>query len=161
MLMKDIEFRRKMGVIKSAVGHSYIGEGGKKALGQAVKSILRAVAKSEGLQPGDYDVRYNPGGSAVKGDGILHCDDLYVDVSPGGAGPGVLVRNCQGRKDFKGGPNGWLPWESFLKAGSARELQDSIRRIAPRLSGVNPPALPSGAAITHNHKGVSCGEVNL
>jgi hypothetical protein len=142
--MKDSEFRKKMGIIKGAMGQYGLGYVDKKALGQAMKSVLRAVAKSEGWQTGEYDVRYNPGGEAVKGDGVLHGEDLYVSVSPDCAGPGVLVRNCRGRKDYTGGPNGWMPWQTFFGAGSASELTDCIRKIAPRQPSVS--SVPSGLA---------------
>lgn len=130
--MKDSEFRKKLDVIRASIGPLDLSDAAKKALGQSMKSVLRAIAKADGLQSGQYDVRYNPGGTAVKGDGVLHSDDLYVSVSPDCAGPGVLVRNCKGRKDYTGGANGWLPWKSFLEAGSPSELCQRIRGIAPR-----------------------------
>lgn len=136
--MKDSEFRKKLGVIKGAMGQCELGSVDKKALGQAIKSVLRAVAKSEGWQASEYDVRYNPGGEAVKGDGVLHGEDLYVSVAPDCAGLGVLVRNCRRRKDYTGGPNGWMPWQTFFGAGSASELTDCIRKIAPRQPRVSP-----------------------
>jgi hypothetical protein len=60
--MKDSEFGKKLGVIKGAMGRCGLGYVDKKALGSAMKSVLRAVAKSEGWQTGEYDVRHNPGG---------------------------------------------------------------------------------------------------
>jgi hypothetical protein len=142
--MKDSEFRKKLGVIRNAVENFELGEGEKKALGQALKGVLRAVGKGEGWQAGEFEVRYNPGGSAVKGDGTLHGPDLYVSVSPDGAGPGVLVRNCQGTRDFQGGPNGWMSWNTFLEAENADQLRASIRQIAPKQMGSVAPKLALG-----------------
>lgn len=140
--MKDSEFRRKLGVVEGSIGRCELGPAEKKALGQALKGVLRSIAQAEGLQTGEYDVRYNPGGTSVKGDGVLHCDDLYVSVSPDSAGPGILVRNCQGRKDYQGGANGWMSWQTFLESKSAGELMRSIRNIAPKQSVAKAP--PSG-----------------
>lgn len=133
--MRDGDFQKKMRVIQAAKEAEDLSEGGKKALGQAMKSVLRAVAKACGLRTGEFDVRYNPGGSAVKGDAVLHGEDLYVSVDPDGAGPGVLVRNCNGRKDYTGGSNGWMRWETFFGSTAPEEVARGIRSIAPAAAG--------------------------
>lgn len=151
--MKDREFRKKLGVIDHVLGRVELEGGEKKALGQALKSALRSLAKNEGWQTGEYEVRYNPGGWAVKGDGVLHGPDLYLSVSPDSAGPGVLVRNCQGLKDYQGGPNGWMSWKTFLGAESPRGLMEAVRKIAPRKAlglgagGVAGPSLGKGCTL--------------
>ncbi len=131
--MKNGEFQRKLGVIRAGLEATDWSEGDKKALGQSMKSVLRAVAKACGLRVGEFDVRYNPGGTASKGDAVLHCDDLYVSIDPDSAGPGVLVRNCNGRKDYSGGANGWMPWKDFLEAAGAEDIAQRMRAIAPPL----------------------------
>jgi len=141
--MKDAEFQKRLGIIGRAMNHLEIPLSEKKALGQAVKSVLRSLAKSEGWKTGEYEVRYNPGGPSVKGDGVLHGQDLYVSVSPDSAFPGVLVRNCGGLKDYQGGPNGWMSWETFLSAESPSALMSTIRKIAPQTKPAKTTSLSS------------------
>ena len=70
---------------------------------------LRAVAKALGLAPGEFSVRSIRGGPAVRGEVILHTDKVYVQLCNGWSHDAkLLVRTCQGRRDFTGGPNQWI-----------------------------------------------------
>lgn len=68
---------------------------------------LEKLAAALGLEPGDYDLRSNKGGIAVSGEVTLHADLLYVQASQpaSGSNTGILFRNCEGRRDYVGGPN--------------------------------------------------------
>ncbi len=68
---------------------------------------LRLVAKALGLAPGTFDLRCNRAGIAVSGEITLHSDHIYVQVSQSAMGRniGILIRTCQGRRDYTGGPN--------------------------------------------------------
>lgn len=67
--------------------------------------VLRQLAKELALAKGTYEVRSNQGGMAVSGEVTLHGERIYVQV---GCHLGVLVRSCNGRKDYSGGPNHWF-----------------------------------------------------
>lgn len=75
---------------------------------QKGRKLLKAVADELGLAKGQYDLRWNPGGIAVFGETTLHTDHVYVQYEAH-RGLGILVRVCKGRKDFRGGPNNFLP----------------------------------------------------
>lgn len=74
------------------------------------KAVLRAVAKELGLQSGSYDIRSNLGGVAVSGEMTLHGERIYISLSD----MGFMYRSCQGRKDYTGGANHWMKWDSLL-----------------------------------------------
>ncbi|MCP6769212.1 hypothetical protein NL529_30635, partial [Klebsiella pneumoniae] len=58
-------------------------------------------------EPSTFDVRSNKGGIAVSGEITLHHEKVYVQVSQpfGGGDTGILIRTCNGRRDYTGGPN--------------------------------------------------------
>ena len=88
-----------------------------KKLGQ---SILRQLAKDMGLQKGEFDVRWNPGGIAIPGDHTLHTDKIYVDFSDNLKMGWFFWRKCHGRKDYGTGmdcPNQIVNWETLLNGG--------------------------------------------
>jgi hypothetical protein len=68
---------------------------------------LRKLAEALGLEPHEYNLRFNPGGIAVSGEITLHADHLYVQASQSamGADSGILFRSCEGRRDYTGGRN--------------------------------------------------------
>ena len=72
---------------------------------------LRRLATALGFAPGSFDLRSNRGGIAVSGEITLHHDDVYVQVcQPAtGADAGILIRTCQGRRDYTGGRNHFAP----------------------------------------------------
>lgn len=83
----------------------------KRRFHSTARSRLKKLAAALGLPPGSYDIRSNKAGIAVSGEITLHHDRAYVQVSQFGtaSGHGILVRTCEGRRDFTGGPNHFLP----------------------------------------------------
>lgn len=72
---------------------------------------LRALAKALRFESESFEVRSNCGGIAVSGEVTLHHEQLYVQLSQPatGADSGILIRRCQGRKDYTGGINHFAP----------------------------------------------------
>jgi hypothetical protein len=97
----------------------------KEAFHRSAKRQLRLVADALGLQPQSYDLRSNKAGIAVSGEITLHADRVYVQVSQSAMGydSGILVRMCQGRKDYVGGPN------QFASLDLLNRPDDLARRI--------------------------------
>jgi hypothetical protein len=75
------------------------------------RARLRRLATTLGFPPGSFDLRSNPGGIAVSGEITLHHDDVYIQVCQpaSGADSGILIRTCQGRRDYTGGGNHLAP----------------------------------------------------
>jgi hypothetical protein len=75
------------------------------------RAKLRALATELGLPVGSYDIRSNKGGIAVSGEVTLHGERVYVQIAQSciGRGMGILIRKCNGRKDYIGARNHWLP----------------------------------------------------
>lgn len=93
---------------------------------------LRKLAAELRLAPSTYDIRSNRGGIAVSGEITLHHDRVYVQVSQFAltSGHGILIRTCNGRKDYSGGPNHFV----------ALALLDDIPALAATIhaiTGVN------------------------
>lgn len=128
--MRSSDYKKRLAIIGHAVERDEISFLEKRALAQASKSVLRAVAKEMGLKAGEYDLRFNRGGSSVHGDATLHTDNAYVQLSTD-TRLGVLVRTCRGRKDYSGGPNQWIGWARFLSQGSPSEMSKRILTLAP------------------------------
>lgn len=82
----------------------------KKAFHRTAKRLLRRVGRLLEVRYGEYTVRSCLGGIAVPGEAILHMDDVYISVQGGGGlqGDKVLVRSCDGPKDYTGGPNHYI-----------------------------------------------------
>jgi hypothetical protein len=74
------------------------------------RKVFRRLASHMGLLPREYDVRSNKGGIAVSGEIILHTDRVYLHLSQG-MGPelSLMMRSCDGRKDYIGGKNHFAP----------------------------------------------------
>jgi hypothetical protein len=68
---------------------------------------LRLLATTLGLATSAFEIRSNQGGIAVSGEVTMHADHLYVQASQPATGndTGILIRSCQGRKDYVGGRN--------------------------------------------------------
>lgn len=86
-----------------ANGVSYDAEK-KRAFRALSQQFMREVAQAAGLKKSDYDVRFNAGGIAVSGDAILHHERVYVMLNADGC-KWILVRSCNGRRDYHGGGN--------------------------------------------------------
>ena len=77
----------------------------------AARARLRELADYLGFAPDAFDLRCNAGGVAVSGEITLHCDTVYIQVSQSSLGPenGILIRTCEGRRDYTGGRNHFAP----------------------------------------------------
>lgn len=119
-------------VTLSRRGVSY-DEDAKRTFHAEGRKALRRLADSLQLEPGSFDIRVCAGGPAVSGEVILHGEQVYVQVSLSGFGPGdILFRRCRGRTDYCGERNHWA---------GIRELQDPDRfaaRLAAELR-LDPP----------------------
>lgn len=75
------------------------------------RAALRALAKELRLPPNSFDIRSCLGGVAVSGEIILHGESVYIQISQPatGADSGVLIRSCNGRRDYEGGRNHFTP----------------------------------------------------
>lgn len=70
----------------------------------AVRQWLKRLAIALQLNSENYEIRFNAGGIAVSGDGILHHESFYIHVSDSGC----YWRTCKGQKDYTGGTNQWV-----------------------------------------------------
>jgi hypothetical protein len=77
----------------------------------AARARLRELADCLGFPAEAYDLRSNAAGVAVSGEITLHCDTVYIQVSQSSLGPenGILLRTCEGRRDYTGGRNHFAP----------------------------------------------------
>ncbi|MDD4616723.1 MAG: hypothetical protein PHW76_06390 [Alphaproteobacteria bacterium] len=71
------------------------------------KQRLRTLAKALNFTTDSFDIRSNTGGIAVSGEVTLHHEHLYVQLCQPAtrADSGILIRTCNGRKDYVGGRN--------------------------------------------------------
>ena len=95
------------------------------------RARLRKLAGELGFAKGSYDLRSNKGGIAVSGEVTLHHDRVYVQISQSvmGSDKGILIRTCQGRKDYTGGPNNFAP---LTLLDDIPALADRVRAIVPQ-----------------------------
>jgi hypothetical protein len=102
----------------------------KAAFHSAARRQLRKLADELGFTPGTYDLRANKAGIAVSGEITLHHDRVYVQVSQPvtGGRDGILIRTCEGRSDYSGGPNHF----------AALDALDDIPGLARRVRGIMP-----------------------
>lgn len=72
---------------------------------------MRALAKELRFPEVSYDLRSNRGGVAVSGEITLHHERVYIQVCQpvSGADSGILIRTCEGRRDYDGGRNHLAP----------------------------------------------------
>jgi len=77
----------------------------------AARARLRTLANTLGFPIHSYDLRSNAGGIAVSGEITLHHEQVYVQVSQSVMGwdSGILIRSCEGRRDYTGGRNHFAP----------------------------------------------------
>lgn len=87
------------------------------------KRILSHIVSRLGLQPGQYEIRWNPGGIACSGDHILHTEKFYLSFCDNVGLGGFYWRTCKGMKDYCGGANQILSW-SFVRRGLGPLIQE-------------------------------------
>ena len=106
------------------------------------RAALRALAKELRLSPDSFDVRSCRGGVAVSGEIILHGENVYIQISQPatGADSGVLIRSCNGRRDYEGGRNHFAPLSlldepaalaSYVRAVMSGDLQRISAMFGP------------------------------
>ena len=81
------------------------------------RRILKEIVKQMGLQPGQYDIRWNPGGIACSGDHTLHAEWFYLALDDNIGSGWFYFRTCAGRKDYHGGPNQIVEWVWLIENG--------------------------------------------
>ena len=83
----------------------------KRRFHATARARLRHLAAELGFPPISFDLRSNQGGIAVSGEITLHHESVYVQVARAARGgdAGVLIRTCDGRRDYVGGPNHFAP----------------------------------------------------
>ena len=119
---------------------AYDGEQ-KKAFHRQARIALRALAKELRLSPNSFDVRSCVGGVAVSGEIILHGETIYIQVcQPAtGADSGILIRTCEGRRDYEGGRNHLAPLSLLDRpaelAGYVRAVMSSDLSLISRMFG--------------------------
>jgi hypothetical protein len=106
---------------------AYDGEQ-KKAFHRQARIALRALAKELRLSPNAFDIRSCVGGIAVSGEIILHGETIYIQVyQPAtGADSGILIRTCEGRRDYDGGRNHLAPLSLLDRPA---ELAEYVRAV--------------------------------
>ena len=77
----------------------------KKQFHRHARAALRALAKELRFESASFEIRSNVGGIAVSGEITLHHHRVYIQVcQPAtGADSGVLIRTCEGKRDYTGG----------------------------------------------------------
>ena len=100
----------------------------KRRFHAAARARLRDLATQLRLTAGTFDLRSNAGGIAVSGEITLHGERVYVQVCQPAtrADTGILIRSCDGRRDYSGGRNHFAPLA----------LLDDIPALADRVRGV-------------------------
>lgn len=95
------------------------------------RKILREIVKLLGLQKGEYEIRWNPGGIAVDGDHILHTEKFYLSLDDNLGSGWFFWRKCHGMKDYGTGmdcPNQIYNWTT-LTAYGLEPLVETLRKV--------------------------------
>lgn len=102
----------------------------KAAFKKEVMRLLRAIARAAGLNKDEYRCSYNDGGIAVSGEGTLHTPTRYIQVSDSciGRGVTVLVRSCDGLKDYCGHTNHFVSSDRLY---DAKAFADTVLNDGP------------------------------
>lgn len=94
-------------------------EGAKRIFARESKKVLRDIAKR--LELKEFKIDFNPGGIAVGGDATLiglwnDGDGIYISMSPESSWNGYqfMYRSVEHMKDWTGGMNQWIPFDSLL-----------------------------------------------
>jgi hypothetical protein len=85
------------------------------------RQLAIILANKMGLNEDQYDVRVNKAGIAVSGEVTLHTDTHYIQLGQSSSS-GFLVRSCKGRKDYTGGCNHYVKWESLRDLDKVAEF---------------------------------------
>lgn len=86
----------------------------KAKFGSEGKKVFRQVVKHLNLNKGEYHITWNKGGIAGSGDIILMSENLYLSLSQRAIKRSeLLLRKCNGMKDFTGEQNHYAPVEAL------------------------------------------------
>lgn len=112
--------------------------GDKEAFHSSARRMLKALAKDMGFAAGSFDIRSNKGGPAVSGEITLHHEDVYIQVSnPGNRQErGLMIRTCEGRKDYTGGRNHFAPL-TWLNDAERPKLAKLVEQVIEQKRGFN------------------------
>ncbi len=113
------------------------------------KKAMKELARLLELLP--FDIQFNPGGIAVSGDlrlmgmwsegnGVYICMNKNVPNTPYGQ---ILYRTIKHMKDFAGGPNQWMRYETLRDPVRLKELICRLRPLSEELRplGARRPAV--------------------
>ena len=113
------------------------------------KKAMKELAWLLELRP--FDIQFNPGGIAVSGDlrlmgmwsegsGIYICMNKNLPNAPYGQ---ILYRTIKHMKDFAGGPNQWMRYETLRNPVRLKELICRLRPLSeePKSSEARRPAV--------------------
>ena len=81
------------------------------------RRILKWIVDQLGLQTGEFDIHWNPGGVACSGDHRLNTDKFHLCCDDNLGRGWFYWRTTKGRKDYTGGQNQIVRWELLLKQG--------------------------------------------
>ena len=78
------------------------------------RGLARTLAEKMGLE--DVSICSCKGGPAVTGEIILHADWIYIQfgITCFGGETQFMYRTCEGMKDYTGGMNRWMSFDSLL-----------------------------------------------
>lgn len=111
---------------------SYCGAEEKDAMHRKGRAALKQIAKGLGLEPGTFDIRSNKAGIACSGEITLHHDEFYFQMQPDSfmRGKEILVRSCNGRKDYTGGGNTFISIEDLRDWDTVASAINRVSKVA-------------------------------
>ncbi|MGB7918251.1 MAG: hypothetical protein WCF79_23665, partial [Rhodomicrobium sp.] len=100
----------------------------KETFHRTARARLRTLATLMGWNKDSFDLRNNRAGIAVSGEITLHYDAVYIQVSQPATGhdSGILIRRCNGLKDYTGERNHF----------ASLSLLDDLPALAGRVNAV-------------------------
>lgn len=114
---------REVIALMSTPGSCSYNEENKQRFHASARVVLKHLAEKHlGLPKSDYDLRGNLAGIAVSGEVTLHTDRIYLQLGESCLGPKFMWRTCAGRKDYHGGANQWLPYDSLSNLNLVGEI---------------------------------------
>lgn len=119
------DLRRKPALIALAHKGVAYDERAKRLFHSDGRKALRTLADALDLAEGSYGITSQRGGVAIAGDVTLHADHIYVQLSLGGMGAGVMFRKVADRRDFVGERNHWASVHDLVRP---ERLAARIRR---------------------------------
>lgn len=94
---------------------SYCDPEVKESMHRKGRAALKQIAEELDLKPGTFNIRSNKAGIACSGEITLHSEDFYFSMQPDSfmRGQEILLRSCEGLKDYTGGANHFLGIEDL------------------------------------------------